>query len=91
VKFPCPKISTKGNFTVQSNITDGDVCTSSEYALARRAKGRRINFFIKKNRWGIELIWEGDWIKEHGDRFKMTGAYGAWTGNGEMADYMLLD
>jgi hypothetical protein len=74
------------------DVTDGGVCISPEFASAQTAKvAGRIDFFIKKNMWGIKLTREGTRLKEHSDRFKTSGAYGAWIENGRMADYILLD
>lgn len=48
----------------------------------------RIDFFLKDNLWGIELLREGDRLQEHLDRFKGKGKYGSWK---LVKDWVTLD
>jgi hypothetical protein len=38
----------------------------------------RIDLFLKKRKWGIEVLKDGDRMTQHIDRFKPEGAYGSW-------------
>jgi len=72
--------------------TAGNVRISPEFASARGAHMTgRIDFFIPKTRWGIEIIRDGNRLEEHSSRFENSGAYGAWLLSGDMTDYILLD
>ena len=72
--------------------TNGRVQVSPEFATAANAsKAGRIDFFIAKKKWGIEITRDGKKLQEHSDRFGGHGAYGHWIETGEMSDYILLD
>ena len=74
------------------SATAGSVRISPEFASARGAdRVGRIDFFIPKVKWGIEIIRDGHQLSEHNSRFKTSGAYGAWLQSGDMTDYILLD
>ncbi len=73
-------------------VTRGNVRISPEFASARGAKvAGRIDFFIPRVKWGIEITREGDRLKSHSSRFKADGAYSKWLKDGDMTDYVLLD
>lgn len=74
------------------NITNGNVRISPEFASAKGAKvAGRIDFFIPKVGWGIEITRDGGLLAEHDTRFQADGAYGAWLLTGDMSSYILLD
>ena len=74
------------------DCTKGGVQVSPEFATAANAsKAGRIDFFIAKKKWGIEITRDGKKLQEHSDRFGDHGAYGHWIETGEMSDYILLD
>lgn len=73
-------------------LSSGAVCISPEFASSGKARvAGRIDFFIPKMGWGIEITREGSNLREHMDRFSPHGAYGAWISSNEMSDYILLD
>ena len=72
-------------------ITKGCVRISSEFSLARGARLGRINFFIPSAKWGIELVCDGNNLKEHSSRFHAQGPYGPWLKSSDISDYIILD
>ncbi|KAI0002424.1 hypothetical protein BJV74DRAFT_958410 [Russula compacta] len=58
--------------------------TFPEYGTA---KGR-VDFYIPDKKWGVELLRDGDRLKEHSVRFSPSGWYGSTM---ELSDYILLD
>jgi len=50
----------------------------------------RIDFFIRSKKWGVELLRDGDRLRDHYSRFT-TGEYGRWLQNGKMKEYILVD
>lgn len=73
------------------DLTKGNVRISPEYAAASKSRPGRIDFFIPKKKWGIELTRNGSKLKEHDSRFAIDGAYGQWLQSMHMVDYVLLD
>ncbi|KAK2462631.1 hypothetical protein APHAL10511_005364 [Amanita phalloides] len=74
------------------DLTHGSVSISPEFATAQKVrKAGRIDFFIPRVRWGIELTRDGDRLNEHALRFGANGAYGKWMEDGHMTKYILLD
>lgn len=51
----------------------------------------RVDFLIPDIKWGVELLRDGDRLKQHCDRFKAGGAYHPWIKNGLMRDWLILD
>jgi hypothetical protein len=73
-------------------VNKGNTPISPEFASAQGAKVvGRIDFMIPSVRWGIEIIRDGDRLREHNSRFQEGGAYHPWVQAGDMADYILLD
>jgi len=50
----------------------------------------RINFFIRSQKWGIELLRDGNRRAAHKARFT-EGEYRKWIDEGKMHDYILID
>lgn len=72
--------------------TKGNVRVSPEFASAQKARvAGRIDFFLPRPKWGVELTREGDRLAQHASRFGSTGAYGEWLQANEMHDYVLID
>jgi hypothetical protein len=46
---------------------------------------------IKKAKWGIELLRDGDRFNEHAARFSSDGSYGQWIANGDLSQFIVLD
>jgi hypothetical protein len=47
----------------------------------------KVDFYIPCNRWGVELLRDGDRLEEHSSRFTGTGAYAKMN----FDDYIILD
>jgi hypothetical protein len=75
-----------------NDATSGSVGVSPEFVSAKYAVAAgRIDFFVTKRQWGIEITRDGLRLLEHNDCFLSLGAYGAWLQHGQMKDYILLD
>lgn len=51
----------------------------------------RINFRFAQVGWGIELLREGDRLKEHCERFNPGGTYDNWIQEGSIQDWLIMD
>ena len=71
-------------------MLSGNCLPSPEYGIRTKSGGGCIDFFLSGYKWGIELIAEGDHLKQHFDRFQ-KGAYSAWLNAGIMKDFLMLD
>ncbi|KAK2790164.1 hypothetical protein FQN51_002495 [Onygenales sp. PD_10] len=56
-------------------VTGGRCLVHSEFSYTTR---RKIDFFLNKRTWGVEVMREGDRLQNHLDRFRPNGAYGSW-------------
>ncbi len=54
----------------------------------RPTKNGQVDFYIPSERWGLELLREGNRLAEHSSRFARSGAYGR---DLELDDFILLD
>ncbi|KAE8391262.1 hypothetical protein BDV23DRAFT_182776 [Aspergillus alliaceus] len=50
-----------------------------------------IDFRFAQVGWGIELLREGDRLKEHCERFASTGTYARWIADGSIKDWLIID
>ena len=50
-----------------------------------------MDFLLKKVKWGIECVREGDRLEEHICRFLKGGRYYEWIQKGYMTDYVVID
>lgn len=66
-------------------VTGGKCIVHGEYSYTTKG---RIDFFIKKRAWGIEVIKDGDRVDGHIARFEDKGMYGSWN---IVKEYILLD
>jgi hypothetical protein len=66
-------------------VTEGKCTIHSEYSYTVEG---RIDLFLKKRKWGIEVLRDGDRISQHADRFRPRGAYGSWK---IVSEHILLD
>jgi hypothetical protein len=71
--------------------TGGGVRICPELFTASGARKGRIDFFVPGQKWGIELIQEGNDLAGHGARFALKGKYGVWLTSNHMVDYIILD
>ena len=51
-------------------------------------KNGRVDFYIPSKQWGVELLHEGDRLKQHSCRFSGSGAYG---NDLMLSDFIILD
>jgi hypothetical protein len=51
----------------------------------------RIDFRITDPCWGIELLRDGDRLREHCERFIGNGRYTRWIQNGWIKDWLIID
>lgn len=51
----------------------------------------RIDFRLGAVKWGIELVREGDRLREHCERFTANGSYWRWISSGEIKDWLIID
>jgi len=68
------------------DYTNGTVITLPECGTANG----QIDFFVRSQKWGIELLRNGDRRAAHNARFT-TGEYGKWIKDGKMDDYIMID
>lgn len=61
------------------------VTLHAEFSYTKRG---RIDFFLLAERWGIEVLKDGDRLAEQISRCKPSGRYGSW---GVVKDYTILD
>lgn len=66
-------------------VTGGKCNIHSEFSYTSRG---RLDFFLKKKQWGIEVMREGDRLQNHIERFEPQGAYGSWS---LVKDWVILD
>jgi len=71
-------------------LLSGNCLPSPEYGIRTKSGGGSIDFFLPGYNWGIEIIAEGDRLKQHFDRFQ-KGAYSAWLKDGTLTDFLMLD
>ena len=55
------------------------------------SKDGRVDFLLKKVKWGIECVREGTRLDEHIQRFLPGGRYYPWIEEKQMSDYILID
>lgn len=55
------------------------------------SKDGRVDFLLKKVKWGIECVREGTRLEEHVQRFLSGGRYYPWIEEKQMLDYILID
>jgi hypothetical protein len=63
--------------------SNGSLITFPEFGNA----SGKVDFYIPRNRWGVELLRDGDRLEEHSSRFTGTGAYAKMN----FDDYIILD
>lgn len=51
----------------------------------------RVDFRILGSNWGVELLRDGDRIRDHCNRFQPAGAYYPWIQQGKLKDWLVLD
>lgn len=51
----------------------------------------RIDFRLAQVGWGIELLREGDRLKDHCERFNPGGRYATWIQDGSIQDWLIID
>ena len=56
-----------------------------------QSKDGRVDFLLKKMKWGIECSREGNRVDNHIQRFLPGGRYYPWIESNEMVDYILVD
>ncbi|TDL14753.1 hypothetical protein BD410DRAFT_733647 [Rickenella mellea] len=61
------------------------------YSASPNIEPGRIDFYVPKMKWGIEIIQDGSCLAERNSRFKTKGDYGSWLNSLDMLDYILLD
>jgi hypothetical protein len=66
-------------------VTGGKCTIHSEYSYTVEG---RIDLFLKKRKWGIEVLKDGDRMPQHINRFEPQGAYGSWK---VVSKYIILD
>lgn len=50
-----------------------------------------IDFRIPQKYWGIELLLDGNRLREHCQRFEAGSKYSEWIGDGLLEDWLLID
>ena len=71
----------------------GPVRFSPEFSSVRGdLGGQRIDFFLQDQMWGIELIRDGDGLRQSYElQYDATRAYGKWLTTQTMNDFIMLD
>jgi hypothetical protein len=65
---------------------------SPEFGTRSSIQSSRTDLYIMGGKnWGIELLREGDELKNHMAGFEPGGAYHPWTQNGSIREYIVLD
>lgn len=64
------------------------VAISSEWACN---SDWRVDFLIPQPGWGVEILRDGDRLRQHCDRFEPGGSYQRLVQNGVMTDWLVLD
>ena len=66
------------------DLTTGVLTTLSEFGTA----DGRIDFYIPSKKWAVELLCDGQLLKQHNNRFSCTGQYGMTL---DIDEYIVLD
>jgi hypothetical protein len=61
---------------------------SSEWSGDKRG---RIDFLLPEARWGIEVLRDGDRLRDHCERFVGNGSYTPWINDGRLVDWLIID
>lgn len=64
------------------------VCLSSERSHSSEG---RIHSQIHDQGWGVEILRDGDRLREHCEQFMPTGKYHDWIRKGILKDWVILD
>ena len=51
----------------------------------------RIDFLVHDSGWGIEILRDGDRLRNHCNRFRLSGQYGDWIRRGVLKDWVIID
>lgn len=65
-------------------VWNGLLTNLSEFGMAEG----RVDFYIPSKQWAVEVLREGDRVKQHADRFSPEGPYGKKL---PLSDFVLLD
>ena len=64
-----------------TSLLGNSVGISSECSLDN---GGRVDFRISGPKWGVEILWDGDQLKDHCKRFLPGGKYYPWIKSGSI-------
>jgi len=56
-----------------------------------RGNDGRVDFWISGPKWGVQVLRDGDRLKDHCDRFLPGGKYYPWIESGSISDWIVLD
>jgi hypothetical protein len=71
-----------------TSLLGNGVGISSEWS---RDNGGRVDFRISGPKWGVEILRDGDRLKDHCDRFSRGGKYYPCIESGSISDWIILD
>jgi len=71
-----------------TSLLGNGVGISSEWS---RDNGGRVDFRISGPKWGVEILRDGDWLKDYCNRFLPGGKYYPWIKSGAISDWIILD
>jgi hypothetical protein len=90
--YPLPEAQYEDEFhRAVFSVTAGNVRICPGFASTGGHVVGSIDFFVPIEKWGIEIIRDGDQLWKHNSRFESSGTYEAWLQSSEMTDYILLD
>jgi hypothetical protein len=75
-------------YRVFTALFGNGVGISSEWS---RDKGGRVDFRISGPKWAVEMLRDGDRLKDHCNRFLPGGKYYQWIKSGSIRDWIILD
>ena len=71
-----------------TSLLGNGVGISSEWSRDNRG---RFDFRILGPKWGVQLLRDGDQLKDHYDRFLPGGKYYSWIESGLISDWLVID
>lgn len=79
-------------YRAMSELLDRKCFVSSEWTGRSNRKGR-VDFFIPKKKWAIELLADFNRLDQHLDRFLPgpQGKYHSWIVSNEVTDYIVIN
>lgn len=61
---------------------------SSEWSYTSEG---RVDFWVHDLGWGVEILRDGDRLRNHCNRFRRSGQYGDWIKKGVLKDWIIID